>query len=85
MKNDQAEASPTRDKTFAVGIRSGVFGIISNVLLFVAKMTVGILIRSIAVVADAFNNPGNRCLREPSVTGLTLQNVTFIVMHQSLI
>ena len=29
---------------------------IGNALLFAAKLTVGVLIRSIAVIADAFNN-----------------------------
>ena len=54
MKSDKD--SRTRDKTYSVGIRSGVFGMISNALLFAAKLTVGILIHSIAVTADAFNN-----------------------------
>ena len=41
---------------YSRGVKAGVFGMISNALLFVAKLTVGALIGSIAVVADAFNN-----------------------------
>ena len=56
MRNRADAKTPSRDKTYSVGIRSGIFGILSNALLFAAKLTVGLLIRSIAVTADAFNN-----------------------------
>ena len=39
-----------------VGVLSGVLGICCNLLLFGAKLTVGIVMNSIAVVSDAFNN-----------------------------
>ena len=39
-----------------LGIISGVVGIILNLLLFIAKLIVGILSSSIAATADAFNN-----------------------------
>lgn len=38
------------------GILSGVLGIICNILLFVVKITIGLIIKSVAVVSDAFNN-----------------------------
>ncbi len=38
------------------GILAGTIGIIVNVLLFLAKLGVGIVINSIAVISDAFNN-----------------------------
>ncbi len=38
------------------GILAGVLGIILNLFLFVAKLVVGMLINSIAVISDAFNN-----------------------------
>lgn len=40
----------------AYGVLSSVVGIFCNVLLFVVKWTVGFLIHSISVMADAFNN-----------------------------
>lgn len=39
-----------------VGVFTGIFNIICNLILFVAKLFVGILSASVAVTADAFNN-----------------------------
>ena len=41
---------------FAYGIFAGIFGIISNLLLFVGKIIVGIIGSSITIIADAINN-----------------------------
>ena len=38
------------------GILSGIVGIVCNVILFVVKLAVGILIKSVSVIEDAFNN-----------------------------
>ena len=38
------------------GILSSIVGIICNVLLFAGKLAVGAAVRSVAVMADAFNN-----------------------------
>ncbi|MFA6867280.1 MAG: cation diffusion facilitator family transporter [Clostridia bacterium] len=38
------------------GIMAGIIGIISNVLLFVAKFVVGLLSNSLTIIADAINN-----------------------------
>jgi divalent metal cation (Fe/Co/Zn/Cd) transporter len=40
----------------AYGFLGGVIGIIVNFSLFAIKLTVGLLVSSIAVMADAFNN-----------------------------
>ncbi len=40
----------------AYGILSSIVGIISNLFLFAVKLTVGLFINSISVMADAFNN-----------------------------
>ncbi len=40
----------------AVGKLSGTVGIICNVLLFVLKITVGLIIGSVSIIADALNN-----------------------------
>ena len=39
-----------------VGRRGGIFGIICNAVLFLAKLSVGILSNSVSILADAFNN-----------------------------
>jgi len=47
-----------KDEDFRIkcGITAGLFGIITNFLLFVGKISVGILAGSITIVADAVNN-----------------------------
>ena len=44
------------DKRNAYGTACGVLGIFLNALLFLAKLTVGLLSGSVAITADAFNN-----------------------------
>lgn len=54
VKNyDQAEDPDVRA---AYGILASLVGILCNILLFAAKLAVGLLINSISVMADAFNN-----------------------------
>ncbi len=36
--------------------RSGIMGMILNIILFLTKLTIGITINSVAVISDAFNN-----------------------------
>lgn len=40
----------------AYGLMASVVGICCNLLLFLAKLTTGMAVRSISVMADAFNN-----------------------------
>ena len=40
----------------AYGQLAGIVGIICNLTLFTAKLVIGVLLRSISVMADAFNN-----------------------------
>ena len=40
----------------AYGILSSIVGILCNVLLFVVKFIIGMVLNSISVTADAFNN-----------------------------
>ena len=49
-------AASQADKRNAYGTACGVLGIFLNVLLFLAKFTVGLLSGSVAITADAFNN-----------------------------
>ena len=52
---DHERTEDTKVRT-AYGILSSVVGIICNVFLFTAKLAIGILMNSLAVMADAFNN-----------------------------
>ena len=38
------------------GMLSGIVGIVCNLMLFAAKISIGLLVNSISVMADAFNN-----------------------------
>lgn len=40
----------------AYGILAGVIGIICNIFLFIVKLSIGLLMNSIAITTDAFNN-----------------------------
>ena len=40
----------------AYGVLSGVIGIICNIILFVGKGIIGLLMHSVSILADAFNN-----------------------------
>ena len=44
------------DVRFRYGVTAGIFGIVTNAVLFVMKVVVGLLSRSISVIADAVNN-----------------------------
>ncbi len=54
VKNSEQVENP--QVRTAYGVMASVVGVIANVLLFALKITVGTLIQSISVTADAFNN-----------------------------
>ena len=54
IRNNENTADP--DVRCAYGRLAGVVGVVANVLLFVGKISVGLLGSSLAIVADAFNN-----------------------------
>ena len=54
IKNYQNTEDP--NVRLAYGIVAGVFGIISNAILFVVKILIGVIGNSIAIIADAVNN-----------------------------
>ena len=53
INNDNIKDESVRNK---YGSLAGIVGILSNLLLFIIKITVGFFSGSIAIVADAFNN-----------------------------
>lgn len=54
------------------GILSSIIGIISNAILFAVKLIVGILINSVSVMADAFNNLSDAASSVISLVGVKL-------------
>ena len=50
------EKTNSAEVRFRYGIAAGFFGVVSNVLLFLAKAVIGFLSCSLTVVADAVNN-----------------------------
>ena len=45
-----------KDVRESYGVLSGILGIISNLFLFGLKLSIGIIMNSIAIISDAFNN-----------------------------
>lgn len=62
----------TREEREAYGIKCGVIGIGLNVLLFAGKLLAGIFSKSVAVVADAFNNLSDAAASVVTVAGFKL-------------
>lgn len=56
------------------GLLSGALGIICNLILFIIKISVGIMIGSVAVISDAFNNFSDMGSTVISVIGIKLSN-----------
>ena len=58
----------------AYGYLGGVVGIIVNLLLFITKLFVGVILNSIAVTADAFNNLSDVASSVITILGFKLAN-----------
>lgn len=56
------------------GFLGGIVGIITNVILFVIKFSVGMLVSSIAVTADAFNNLSDAASSIITILGFKMAN-----------
>lgn len=72
VKNPEQSENPKVREDY--GILSSVVGIICNVLLFLIKISVGTLINSISVTADAFNNLSDAASGLISFAGVKLSN-----------
>ena len=72
VKNHEDTENP--DVRTAHGILSSVVGIFCNVLLFGVKMTIGTLMRSMAVMADAFNNLSDAASSVIGFVGVKMAN-----------
>ncbi|MGL4572603.1 MAG: cation diffusion facilitator family transporter [Clostridium sp.] len=57
------------------GFLGGIIGIIVNLILFAIKFTVGIIVSSIAVTADAFNNLSDVASSAITIAGFKMANM----------
>lgn len=67
IKNDKVRT--------AYGFLGGIIGIIVNIILFVIKLSVGLIVNSIAVTADAFNNLTDSASSLITIVGFKLSNM----------
>lgn len=56
------------------GIVSGIFGIVTNVLLFIIKLILGFFVNSITIMADAFNNLSDSCSSIITIIGFKISS-----------
>ena len=56
------------------GMFGGIVGILINVLLFIIKLSVGLLVSSIAIIADAFNNLSDAASSLITILGFKLSS-----------
>lgn len=70
--NENIENESVRNK---YGYVAGVVGILANFLLFVVKLSVGLLSSSIAVMADAFNNLSDMASSVITIVGFKLSSM----------
>lgn len=57
------------------GFLGGIIGIIINIILFIVKLSVGLIVNSIAVTADAFNNLTDSGSSLITIVGFKLSNM----------
>ena len=53
---------------------AGIIGILTNTLLFVIKLSVGLLSGSVAIMADAFNNLSDAASSIITIVGFKMAN-----------
>ena len=70
-KNQDVNAPKVRGKYANL---AGITGILLNVLLFIGKLTLGILAGSVAIIADAFNNISDAGSSVVTLIGFRLAN-----------
>ncbi len=67
-----AENVQSAEVRTAYGVLSSIVGICCNVILFVAKLLVGLVIHSVSVMADAFNNLSDAASSVISLVGVKI-------------
>jgi cation diffusion facilitator family transporter len=72
IKNSHEVENPTvREQYISL---SGYMGIIANVILFTVKLAIGLMINSIAVISDAFNNMSDISSSAISIVSAKISN-----------
>ena len=66
--------SENKNSEYKLGLTAGLIGIISNVVLFGAKIAVGLIANSITIVADAINNLTDAAGSVVTVVGFKLSS-----------
>ena len=56
------------------GILSGILGILCNLFLFGLKLTIGLIMNSIAIISDAFNNLSDMGTSIVTILGVKMSN-----------
>lgn len=70
--SDNIQSEDVRNK---YGYLAGVVGIIVNLLLFIIKLTIGLITSSIAVTADSFNNLSDMASSVITIVGFKLASM----------
>lgn len=70
-----SENTQREDVRNKYGYLAGIVGIISNLLLFIVKISVGLLTTSIAITADAFNNFSDMASSIITIVGFKLASI----------
>ena len=60
------------------GIVAGIFGIITNFILFIIKFIIGMMANSLTIIADSFNN-----LSDFGSCGVTTVSYTHLRAHET--
>ena len=70
------DAENTQDKHVRerYGVLSGALGVLCNTLLFLTKLIIGVLMNSIAIISDAFNNFSDMGSSLVSIIGAKMSN-----------
>ena len=72
--------SPSETRT-AYGHMTGIFGIVCNVILFFIKLTIGLIVNSISIMADSFNNLSDSASAIISLVGIKMSSKPADVEH----
>lgn len=73
IKNaDQTQDCKVRE---SYGVLSGSLGILCNIFLFILKLTIGLMMNSVAILSDAFNNLSDTGSSIVAVVGAKLSNI----------
>ena len=68
------------------GVLSGTLGILCNLFLFALKLIIGLIMNSIAIISDAFNNLSDNIDNSSFIFGsLTISFNSFIILIYFLI